>query len=399
MKNLTKITLASVATLALIGCGDSYNDNNNPTTQPTVVTEAQLKASNRNAKYLTDTDGMSLYTFDNDTLNKSNCLVGACQDTWPLFVGVDNNDSDIKAVPESEGHLAYRKHPLYYFANDIEVGDVNGNNINEVWHLVHAQTAPADTQVKLSETNIKQTFLTNKDQRALYTFDKDEKGVSNCYDSTPTSGEGCESTWPVFYRADLGTLPTGTSEADFGVIDRNTTRAKEGEPTQQVTYKGSPLYYFTPDNKEALSTKGDWVQGVWHLAEISSEGIPAVPEPKTEKITFDNVGASDYKITSTSNENVAALNGLDSTLTLTVGNTYEFTTVNFRAHPLQLKDKNGKVLLAIGSSGSLESNADIKFSDDDSGKMTFTLTQELADVLASYGCEFHATMLGSISIK
>jgi predicted lipoprotein with Yx(FWY)xxD motif len=153
---------------------------------------------------------------------------------------------------------------------------------------VHAQTVPADTQVKFSEANIKQTFLTDKDQRALYTFDKDTKGVSNCYDSTPTSGTGCESIWPVFYSADLGALPTGTSVADFAVIDRNVTKAKVGEPTQQVTYKGSPLYYFTPDDKEALSTKGDWVKGVWHLVELDANKVEVPLDTSAGKKIYSN---------------------------------------------------------------------------------------------------------------
>lgn len=125
----------------------------------------------------------------------------------------------------------------------------------------------------LSTTIIKQTFLTDKDGRALYTFDNDTKDVSNCYDSTPTSGTGCESTWPVFYSDDLGNLPVGVSSADFAVIDRDTARAKQGEPIQQVTFKGQPLYYFTPDNKEAGSVKGDWVKGVWHLIETAAEKV------------------------------------------------------------------------------------------------------------------------------
>jgi len=278
MTTITKLTLASAATLALIGCGDSYNDKE----------EAGLKASNRNAKFLVDTEGMSLYTFDKDTLNKSNCLPGKCQDVWPLFVGVDNNDTDIKAVPESEGHLAYRKHPLYYFINDAKAGDVNGNNVKDVWHLVHAPSAPTDTQVKLSGTNIKQTFLTDKDQRALYTFDKDTNGVSNCYDSTPTSGTGCESTWPVFYSADLGALPVGTAATDFTTITRDGTRAKKGEPTQQIAYKGKPLYYFTPDNKEALSTKGDWVKGVWHLVELDVKKVEVPQDTSAGEKIFAN---------------------------------------------------------------------------------------------------------------
>ena len=271
MKVLTQITMVSVATLALIGCSDSYNDTNTPNDTGTPIIEDALKASNRNVKFLVDTDAMSLYTFDKDMLNTSNCDA-ACQEVWPLFLGADTGSEDIKVL-EGTDHLAYRKHPLYYFVNDKAPGDVLGNNVKEVWHLVHAPVGTTDSQTALSETNIKQTFLTDKDQRALYTFDNDTENVSNCYDTTPTSGTGCESIWPVFYSSDLGTLPVGTATADFAVIDRDATKAKEGEPTQQVTYKGKPLYYFTPDNKETLSTKGDWVKGVWHLVELDANKV------------------------------------------------------------------------------------------------------------------------------
>ncbi|WP_295422045.1 c-type cytochrome [Sulfurovum sp.] len=267
MKTLTQITMVSVATLALIGCGDSYKDKN----EDGVSKASTLKASNRNAAFLVDTDTMSLYTFDKDALNKSNCDA-ECQKIWPLFEGANTGSEDIKVL-EGTDHLAYRKHPLYYFANDKAPGDVLGNNVKDVWHLVHAPAGSTDSQTALSKTLIKQTFLTDKDQRALYTFDNDTNGVSNCYDSTPTSGTGCESIWPVFYSADLGALPEGTTAADFTVINRDAVRAKEGEPTQQVAYKGKPLYYFTPDNKEALSTKGDWVKGVWHLVELNAQKI------------------------------------------------------------------------------------------------------------------------------
>jgi len=263
MNKVTKIAVASVACMAFIGCGDSYSGSK-------ADNKAELKVLNRNASFLTDTQGMSLYTFDKDALNKSNCDA-ACQEIWPLFTGVGTADTDL-TTPEND-QLAYRKHPLYYFNKDKVEGDVLGNNVKDVWHLVHAQTAPTDTQVALSTTIIKQTFLTDKDGRALYTFDKDTKDVSNCYDDTPTSSEGCESTWPVFYSEDLGKLPTGTSAADFGVIDRDTARAKQGEPVKQVTFKGQPLYYFTPDNKEAGSVKGDWVKGVWHLVETAATKV------------------------------------------------------------------------------------------------------------------------------
>jgi len=281
MKVLTQITMASLATLSLIGCGDSYSDKGalNGST-------GELRGSNRNAKFLVDTDAMSLYTFDKDALNKRNCDA-ECQKVWPLFLGANTGSENIKVLKGTD-HLAYRKHPLYYFVNDKAPGDILGNNVKDVWHLVHAPAGTNDSQIVFSETNIKQTFLTDKDQRALYTFDKDTNGVSNCYDSTPTSGTGCESIWPVFYSANLGALPEGTSSADFAVINRDAAKVKQGEPTQQVTYKGKPLYYFTPDNKEALSTKGDWVKGVWHLIELNAQkvggtttGTPVTTTPAT----------------------------------------------------------------------------------------------------------------------
>ncbi len=262
MKYITKVAMASVACMALIGCGDSYSGSKKDN-------KAELKVLNRNANFLTDSQGMSLYTFDKDALNKSNCDV-ECHKIWPLFIGT--GDGTDLTTPQSD-QLAYRKHPLYYFVKDKKQGDVLGNNVKNVWHVVHAKSAPMDTQVALSTTIIKQTFLTDKDGRALYTFDKDSKDVSNCYDTTPTSGTGCESTWPVFYSDDLGKLPTGTSASDFGVIDRDATKAKAGESLKQVTYKGAPLYYFTPDNKEAGSVKGDWVKGVWHLVEMAATKV------------------------------------------------------------------------------------------------------------------------------
>ncbi len=272
MNNMTKILLASVACVALVGCGDSYSDSKKSSVS---ASESALKVLNRNAKFLTDKSAMSLYTFDKDGLDTSNCDA-ECQKIWPLFTGVNSGSEDIKVLQDSD-HLAYRKHPLYYFIKDMAPGDILGNNVKNVWHLVYAPAGSTDAQTALSDISMKQTYLTDKDGRALYTFDKDTENVSTCYDTTPTSGSGCESVWPVFYSADLGKLPTGTTAADFKVIDRDIARAKKGEPIQQVTYKGKPLYYFTPDNKEAGSVKGDWVKGVWHLVELGAVKTGTVP--------------------------------------------------------------------------------------------------------------------------
>lgn len=264
MKIITQITLASIATLALIGCGDSYNDNKK---------NAALKASNKNANYLVNTGGMSLYTFDKDALNKSNCDA-KCQEIWPLFEGANSGSEDIKVL-EGTDHLAYRKHPLYYFAQDKVPGDVLGNNVKQVWHLVHAAAGTTDGQTSLSSTAVKQTFLTDKNGMALYTFDKDSANVSRCTGKQDTKPlNSCEARWPVFYASDLGTLPAGTKASDFGTIDRpaDTLKGADGKAlaTKQTTYKGLPLYYWFKDDK-AGDVTGDWVSGVWHLVELHAD--------------------------------------------------------------------------------------------------------------------------------
>lgn len=105
MKHIREIAIASVACMMLIGCGDSYSDSK-------ADNKAELKVLKRNASFLTDVQGMSLYTFDKDALNKSNCDA-ECQKIWPLFTGVGTADTDL-TTPEND-QLAYRKHPLYTF--------------------------------------------------------------------------------------------------------------------------------------------------------------------------------------------------------------------------------------------------------------------------------------------
>lgn len=266
MTNITKLGLLSLATFTLIGCGDSYSD------KASTSDTNNLKSLDRTIKFLTDTNGMSLYTFDKDALNKSNCDVD-CQKIWPLFRGADTTSADLKVL-EGTDHLAYRQHPLYFFANDNAIGDVNGDNVKNVWHLVYAPANSNDSQTAFSAETMTQTYLTDKDGRALYTFDKDTAGVSNCYGA-------CEDTWPIYYNATVSSVPTGLSASDFTTITRDANKSTTGL-LNQTAYKGKPLYYFTPDAKKSGEFKGDWVKGVWHLVEISAKKTSTVtPSPYT----------------------------------------------------------------------------------------------------------------------
>lgn len=89
-------------------------------------------------------------------------------------------------------------------------------------------------------------YFTDANDMTLYTFDKDESGISNCYDE-------CAAKWPPLVAEESASLPEG-----FDLIDRT-------DGTKQVAYEGQPLYLWVKDEKPGDLT-GDGVGGVWHTA-------------------------------------------------------------------------------------------------------------------------------------
>lgn len=91
-------------------------------------------------QYLTDSRGMTLYYFANDTRDISNCY-DQCALNWPPFFNniqsdlVELSHSDFSTITRTDGRLqtAFRGWPLYYFIGDRVPGDVNGQGKNGVW--------------------------------------------------------------------------------------------------------------------------------------------------------------------------------------------------------------------------------------------------------------------------
>ena len=88
---------------------------------------------------LTNTAGMTLYTFDKDEGGKSMCN-GPCAANWPpLMAGADAKAAgDWSIVTRDDGakQWAYKGKPVYLWAKDTKPGDKTGDGFNNVWHVV-----------------------------------------------------------------------------------------------------------------------------------------------------------------------------------------------------------------------------------------------------------------------
>jgi len=91
-----------------------------------------------------------------------------------------------------------------------------------------------------------QVYVMYQNHMSLYTYDKDQAGVSNCYGA-------CAKAWPPAY---LGkNTPLGKN---YGLIKRD-------DGGWQATFRGKPLYLYSKD-KSIGDINGDGVGGVWRLA-------------------------------------------------------------------------------------------------------------------------------------
>ncbi|MBV8216951.1 MAG: hypothetical protein JO325_00690 [Solirubrobacterales bacterium] len=105
------------------------------------------------------------------------------------------------------------------------------------------------------------TYLVGPDGRALYLWVADTGGKSSC------SG-ACAGAWPPLVTKGAPTAGPGVAASDLG-----TTKRSDG--TEEVTYKGHPLYYFVAD-KSAGSTSGqgsDSFGAKWWLVAPSGTAI------------------------------------------------------------------------------------------------------------------------------
>ena len=97
---------------------------------------------------------------------------------------------------------------------------------------------------------------------AVYVFDEDAEGVSNC------TGE-CLENWPAVEALGDGDPVVHGIDGEVGTIARD-------DGTVQVTLEGRPLYTFAGDSEPGDPT-GQGVQGVWWVVAPDGEAVTSAP--------------------------------------------------------------------------------------------------------------------------
>lgn len=134
-----RLLMAAVAAALLIAaCGGSAGSGGSGGAAATVKTADDAKLG----KILVAANGMTLYIFDKDTANTSNCY-DQCAKNWPpLTVTGDPTGSGVKgklaATARTDGtkQVTLDGKPLYFYVADKKAGDTVGEGVGGVWHVI-----------------------------------------------------------------------------------------------------------------------------------------------------------------------------------------------------------------------------------------------------------------------
>jgi predicted lipoprotein with Yx(FWY)xxD motif len=149
---MTLLKIAAAASLitaaALAGCSSSNYGTatheagaNAPAIYRPLNTDytPNYMASTAIGRVMTTPQGATVYTFDKDQIGKSNCYA-ECATQWPPMIAGGGaypyGRMSLASRDDGQQQWAYDGRPLYTYAEDDMHGDVKGENVGNVWHVV-----------------------------------------------------------------------------------------------------------------------------------------------------------------------------------------------------------------------------------------------------------------------
>ncbi|MFD3497035.1 SCO0930 family lipoprotein [Streptomyces sp. NPDC058676] len=240
--------------------------------QTSTAGELNVSTNAELGNVLTDSAGLTLYRFDQDTAEppKSNCD-GDCAKAWPPVpaddaeAGAGVDEALLGEVTRADGtkQLTIGGWPAYRYAKDTKAGDVTGQGVGGKWYAL----APDGKKAKITDLPGLSTrkdpelgeIVVDKNGMTVYRFMKDEawpKPVSNC-------NGACLEKWPAV-------APVATNDTK-DVQKKGLMSFTRSDGVKQMTVNCSPIYTFAND-KAPGDTNGQGVGGTWYA--VAPDGKP-----------------------------------------------------------------------------------------------------------------------------
>ena len=210
---------------------------------------------------LTDSSGLTLYTWVLDQPSVSNCY-DSCANFWPPAL-VDGAAVAPAGLPGKLGttvrtdgttQLTYDGRPLYRYVRDTEPGMITGDgslSSGGLWPV--ATTGAVSPTVQLTQNAELGYILTDSKGMTVYTWANDAPDQSMCNDA-------CANAWPPALVS--GNLVDGAGLSRvLGTIQR-------ADGSTQLTFNHQPLYTFRRDMQPGDMTGqgSNGFGGAWSVA-------------------------------------------------------------------------------------------------------------------------------------
>lgn len=266
------------------GSDTGYGDDS--ATEPKTAGQLAVWDSKKLGEVVTDSEGFTLYRFDNDTAEppKSTC-VGECEKAWPVVAAGDvkaaagTDASKIGEVTRDDGtkQLTLGGWPMYRYAKDTNPGDANGQGVGGTWFASAPdgkKAAPGaagaeeagGTEADLAGLSVRKDpklgeIVVDAKGMTVYRFKKDSAWPMK----TACTG-ACLEKWPVV-------APVDKNDTE-GIIKKGFVTFDRPDGIKQQTIDCWPIYTFAGDAKPG-DTNGQGVGGTWYAVAPDSKLVGA----------------------------------------------------------------------------------------------------------------------------
>lgn len=220
-------------------------------------------------------NGMTVYVFDGDAPNKSNCNENCARQWTPVFApeigSLKRKDWSVVKRKSGESQWAYRGKPLYTFTGDGAPNVRDGLDVTG-WHLAYTQPAPAwprsftvqDTRggVVLADARGHTIYIYGCGDDSMDQLSCDHPDMTQAYRYAVCGGGDparCAKTFPYVVAAKNET----SINAIWTVMDidpKTGHRAKPGQADalRVWAYRDRPVYTFIRDERPGTARAQAW---------------------------------------------------------------------------------------------------------------------------------------------